>query len=137
MRCFWCILLAFCILSCGDKGAGPEIEPEPEPITEPGSDPTPKPRTSDLIIDLPGGVRMAFIWVEPGTLRSEWPILNPSTGEIRYHIGIMEIPKGFYLGKYELTQQQWEQVMHTAPWPPKRGDRLHGTGLSRLQYLLA
>ncbi len=28
----------------------------------------------------------------------------------------MEIPKGFYLGKYELTQQQWEQVMHITPW---------------------
>ena len=88
MRCFWCILLACLILSCGDKGTGPEIEPEPEP--------TPKPRTSDLIIDLPGGVRMAFIWVEPGTL-----------GE------------GYYLGKYELTQQQWEQVMHTSPWPQR------------------
>ena len=111
MRCFWCILLAFLILSCGDKGTGPEIEPEPEPI--------PKPLTSDLIIDLPGGVRMAFIWVEPGTLRAEMPIRNPSTGEIRHHIRIMEIPKGFYLGKYELTQQQWEQVMHTLPWPQR------------------
>lgn len=92
MNRLWCILLAFFILSCGDKGAGPgpEIEPEPEPI--------PKPRTSDLIIDLPGGGRMAFMWVEPGTL-----------GE------------GYYLGKYELTQQQWEQVMHTSPWPQREG----------------
>ncbi|MXZ07908.1 MAG: hypothetical protein F4Y79_00545 [Gemmatimonadetes bacterium] len=31
MRCFWCILLAFCILSCGGNSTGPE----PEPITEP------------------------------------------------------------------------------------------------------
>ena len=90
MRCFWYILLAFCILSCGNKSTGPEIEPEPEPIS--------KPRTSDLIIDLPGRVRMAFIWVEPGTL-----------GE------------GYYLGKYELTQQQWEQVMHTSHWPQREG----------------
>ena len=91
MKCFWCILLAFCILSCGGNSTGPE----PEPITEP--EPIPKPRTSDLIIDLPGGVRMAFIWVEPaGT-----------------------IDKGYYLGKYELTQQQWEQVMHTSHWPQR------------------
>ena len=95
MNRFWCILLAFFILSCGDKGTGPE--PEPEPITEPEPEPIPTLRTSDLIIDLPGGVRMAFIWVEPaGTLG-----------------------KGYYLGKYELTQQQWEQVMHTSHWPQR------------------
>ena len=93
MNRFWCILLAFFILSCGGNSTGPE----PEPITEPQPEPIPKPRTSDLIIDLPGGVRMAFIWVEPaGTL-----------------------DKGYYLGKYELTQQQWEQVMHTSHWPQR------------------
>ena len=114
MRCFWCILLAFCILSCGNKSTGPE------PITEPEPEPIPKPRTSDLIIDLPGGVRMAFIWVEPGTLRAETPVINSSTGEISHHIvNIMAISKGYYLGKYELTQQQWEQVMHTSHWPQR------------------
>ncbi|MDE2724818.1 MAG: SUMF1/EgtB/PvdO family nonheme iron enzyme [Gemmatimonadota bacterium] len=95
MNRFWCILLAFFILSCGDKSTGPE------PITEPQPDPISKPRTSDLIIDLPGGVRMAFIWVEPGTLKA------------------MKIPKGYYLGKYELTQQQWEKVMLTSHWPQR------------------
>ncbi len=95
-----CILLAFCILSCGGNSTGPE----PEPITEPEPESIPKPRTSDLIIDLPGGVRMAFIWVEPDTIRG---------------LRIMEIPKGYYLGKYELTQQQWEQVMHTSHWPQR------------------
>lgn len=102
MRCFWCILLAFCILSCGGNSTGPE------PITEPQPEPIPKPRTSDLIIDLPGGVRMAFIWVEPDTLIVEG-----------IGFSILEIPKGFYLGKYELTQQQWEQVMHTSHWPQR------------------
>ena len=34
MRCFWCILLAFCILSCGGNSAGPEPELDPEPITD-------------------------------------------------------------------------------------------------------
>ena len=101
-----CILLAFCFLSCGGNSTGPE--PEPEPITEPQPEPIPKPRTSDLIIDLPGGVRMAFIWVEPDTLTVE--------GLGLYTI---EIPKGYYLGKYELTQQQWEQVMHTSHWPQR------------------
>ena len=26
------------------------------------------------------------------------------------------ITKGFYLGKYEVTQAQWESVMNTSPW---------------------
>ncbi|MDE2697417.1 MAG: hypothetical protein OXI23_00975, partial [Gemmatimonadota bacterium] len=34
MRCFWCILLAFFILSCGGNSTGPEPEPEPEPETQ-------------------------------------------------------------------------------------------------------
>ena len=38
MRCFWCILLAFCILSCGGNSTGPE----PEPITEPEQKPEPQ-----------------------------------------------------------------------------------------------
>lgn len=39
MNRFWCILLAFFILSCGDRSTGPKIEPEPEPITEPEPEP--------------------------------------------------------------------------------------------------
>ena len=98
MRHFWCILLAFCILSCGDKSTGPEIEPEPIPNHEAG----------DLVIDLPGGVKMAFIWVESGPFG-----------------------KGYYLGKYELTQQQWEHVMHTSHWPRRDEDE---DGFPELDY---
>ena len=81
MNHFWCILLAFCILSCGGNSTGPE------PITQPEQEPIPKPRTSDLIIDLPGGVRMAFIWVEPGTLRAETPVINYRQG--KFHITLL------------------------------------------------
>ncbi len=87
----WCILLVFLILSCGNNSTGPEPEPELVPNHEAG----------DLVIDLPGGVKMAFVWIEPGTIKP---------------MDSITIPKGFYLGKYELTQQQWEQVMLTAPW---------------------
>ncbi|MCY3679786.1 MAG: formylglycine-generating enzyme family protein [Gemmatimonadetes bacterium] len=121
MRCFWCILLAFCILSCGNKSTGPVIEPEPIPNHEAG----------DLVIDLPGGAKMAFIWVEPGTLRSETPMRDLFTGEIFYAIGTMEIPNGYYLGKYELTQQQWEKVMLTSHWPRRDEDE---DGFPELDY---
>ena len=110
MRCFWCILLAFCIPSCGDKSTGPEPITEPEPI--------PNHQAGDLVIDLPGRAKMAFIWVEPGTLR------------IAGYLP-MEIPEGYYLGKYELTQQQWENVMHTSHWSRRDED---GDGFPELDY---
>ena len=128
MTRFWCILLAFCILSCGGNSTGPEIESEPEQEPEP----IPNHEAGDLIIDLPGGVKMAFIWVEPGTLIVATPLKHPSTREILdYLLGVMEIPKGFYFGKYELTQQQWEKVMLTSPWPKRDED---GDGFPELDY---
>ena len=110
MRCFWCILLAFCILSCGGNSTGPEPITEPEPI--------PNHEAGDLVIDLPGRAKMAFIWVEPGTLRI--------AGFLP-----MEIPNGYYLGKYELTQRQWENVMLTSHWPRRDED---GDGFPELDY---
>ena len=105
MRCFWCILLVFCILSCGGNSTGPEPITEPEPI--------PNHAAGDLVIDLPGRAKMAFIWVEPDTLRA------------------IEIPNGYYLGKYELTQRQWENVMLTSHWPRRDED---GDGFPELDY---
>ncbi len=102
MRCFWCILLAFCILSCGGNSTGPKLEPVPEIEEKP--EPIPNHEAGDLVIDLPGGIKMAFVWIEPGTVKWLYEIT---------------ITKGFYLGKYELTQQQWKQVMLTAPWTGK------------------
>ena len=102
MKRFGYILLAGFILGCGDNSTGPEPDPEPKPLPEPKTEPVPNHDAGDLVIELPGGVKMAFIWIEPGT-------------ELSFIYSIT-ITKGFYLGKYELTQQQWQQVMLTAPW---------------------
>ena len=109
MRFFWCILLAFCILSFGGNSTGPEPITEPEPI--------PNHEAGDLVIDLPGRAKMSFIWVEPDTFR--------------VGLRIIEIPNGYYLGKYELTQRQWENVMHTSHWPRRDED---GDGFPELDY---
>ena len=105
MKGLWCILLVCVIPSCGGNSTGPEPTPqypEPKPLPEPK--PVPNHDAGDLVIELPGGVKMAFIWIEPGMLSFIYPII---------------ITEGFYLGKYELTQQQWQQVMLTAPWSGK------------------
>ncbi len=64
--------------------------------------------------ELPGGASMEFVWIEPGVFqmgskdrtgrKDEWPIHE------------VEISRGFWLGKYEITQSQWKSVMDTEPW---------------------
>ena len=61
MTRFWCIPLAFFILSCGNKSAGPDIEPEPESITGPEQkpEPRPEPQYKELSYDNLAGSWMA------------------------------------------------------------------------------
>jgi formylglycine-generating enzyme required for sulfatase activity len=69
-----------------------------------------------LLASLPGGATMEFVWIYPGAF-----LMGSPDGEIgRYsdegpqHEA--EISQGFYLGKYEITQEQWESVQGTRPW---------------------
>ena len=71
-----------------------------------------------------------MVWIEPGTftmgtteeqeelLRSKGMWESGMTGEQPAHQ--VTIVQGFYLGKYELTQGQWESVMGTRPWEGQR-----------------
>ncbi len=62
----------------------------------------------EVAIELPGGVPLELVWIEPGrfTMGSlEWGAEREVT-----------ISQGFYLGKYEITQEQWQAVMGTEPW---------------------
>ena len=70
----------------------------------------------EITVDLPGGATMDFVWIQPGT----FVMGSPGTEQERYpNEGPQHevtISQGFYLGKYEVTQGQWESVMTTAPW---------------------
>ena len=61
-------------------------------------------------IALPGGATMEMIWCAPGKFEMGSPV--DETGrfdnETRHSV---TITKGFWLGKYEVTQRQWESVM--------------------------
>ena len=64
MNRFWCILLAFFILSCGYKSTGPE------PITEPGQKPEPEsePQYKELSYEnLTGGWSDSYFTYSLGT----------------------------------------------------------------------
>ncbi len=85
------------------------------------------PQTGEaLTVTLPGNVSMAFVRIGPGRV-----IMGSSYGEAgrfenegpQHEVAIT---KGFYMGKYEVTQRQWEAVMGTYPWrmrPPAQGPR--------------
>jgi len=73
-------------------------------------------KAKEMIFNLPGGAKIEMVWINPGTFTMGSPD-NESGREINevplHRVSIM---RGFWLGKYELTQSQWESVMNTSPW---------------------
>jgi len=72
--------------------------------------------SKEITIDLPDGATMEMVWIEPGTFR-----MGSSSSEEGHRpdespIHTVTITRGFYLGKYEVTQEQWESVVGTSPW---------------------
>ena len=63
----------------------------------------------EITIELPGGVPLEMVWIEPGRFTmGSWDVAR-GTKEVT-------ISHGFYLGKYEITREQWYAVMGTSPW---------------------
>jgi formylglycine-generating enzyme required for sulfatase activity len=63
------------------------------------------------------GLKTKLIWCSPGDftmghLRKEDP---NQANEVH-----VVLTKGFWLGQHEVTQGEWEQVMHTTPWKGKK-----------------
>ena len=97
------------------------IEPKPKPqelshdMDSPGTE---SPDAFDG--DRPGKVRMdnglktMLVWIPPGHFIMGTP---PEQGK-RQDEGPVEVTltQGFWLGTYEVTQSEWQSVMHTAPW---------------------
>jgi formylglycine-generating enzyme required for sulfatase activity len=61
-----------------------------------------------------GAANLEMIWVEPGTFTMGSPTSEPGrySRETQHEV---TLTKGFYLGKYEVTQAQWERVMGSDP----------------------
>jgi len=79
---------------------------------------------------LPGDAEIEMVWIEPGTftmgtteaqeetLRSKRMWESSFENEQPAHQ--VTITRGFYMGKVEVTQEQWENVMGTTPWSGKQ-----------------
>ena len=65
------------------------------------------------------GLKMKFVWCPPGqfTMGSPKSEEGRDSDEDPVHV---RLTKGFWIGKYEVTQGEWERVMGTTPWKGKR-----------------
>ena len=63
-------------------------------------------------ITLPGGATMEMIWCAPGSFTMGSPLSETGRFEDETQHSVT-ITKGFWLGKYEVTQRQWESVMRS------------------------
>ena len=63
-------------------------------------------------ITLPGGATMEMVWCAPGKFEMGSPADESGRfdNEMRHTV---TITKGFWIGKYEVTQRQWVSVMRT------------------------
>ena len=72
--------------------------------------------SGEITVTLPGGATMEFVWIEPGTFLMGSPDTEPDRASDEGPQHEVTISQGFYLGKCEITQAQWEVVMRTTPW---------------------
>lgn len=89
------------------------VQTPPEPVVE---EPLPsEPVIAEQVtIELPLGSEIAFRWIPPGTVRMGSPAseLGRRTDESRRFVDISE---GFYLGRTEITQEQYVAIMGDHP----------------------
>ena len=67
---------------------------------------------------LPGGQKIEMIYCQPGEFLMGSPLIEElrALNEMQHKV---EITNGFWLGKYPITQEQWECVMGSNPSHPK------------------
>ena len=65
-------------------------------------------------VHLGDGVNLELVWCAPGSFVMGAPLgeTRGNTGEKQHHV---TLTKGFWIGRYEVTQKQWEAVMKTSP----------------------
>jgi formylglycine-generating enzyme required for sulfatase activity len=66
------------------------------------------------MVDLGGGVKLELVWCPPGTFMMGSPLSEArrNSDEMQHRV---TLTKGFWMGKYEVTQAQWEAVMGNNP----------------------
>ena len=72
---------------------------------------------TEIRVTLPGGAKLEMVWIHTWKIPDGVAGFRARPG--RVHEGPrheVTITTGFYMGKHEVTQSQWESVMNTRPW---------------------
>ena len=69
-----------------------------------------------LTVELVPGVTMDMVWVEAGVFTMGSPLDEWGRNEDEGPQFQVSLSRGFYLGRCEVTQHQWEAVTGTRPW---------------------
>ena len=90
--------LALGVIGCGKKSKSSSSSSEPESSSS-------KSQVETKVCTLPGGVKLEMVHIEPGSF-----MMGVGEEERRERIA-----EGFWIGKFEVTQAQWEAVMGNNP----------------------
>ncbi len=112
----WCVAFAIVTTSCG-RGSGPTAMSQGNTPESPAASlPQEKgpPAEKEVSFDLGGDVKLEMVLIPAGEYRmgasdSDQNALPREKPQHR-----VRITRPFYLGKYKVTQQQWEAVMGTS-----------------------
>jgi formylglycine-generating enzyme required for sulfatase activity len=66
------------------------------------------------VANLGGGVKLEMVWIPSGEFMMGSPSSEMERGENELQHKVV-LTKGFWMGKYEVTQEQWQQVMRNNP----------------------
>ena len=70
----------------------------------------------EITVTLPGGAKLEMVWIQPGRFLMGSPDSEPDRDDHEGPRHEVTITTGFYMGKHEVTQAQWESVIDTRPW---------------------
>ena len=113
-RLLFTMLLGLMMVGCGEEAQKEAVQEEAPKEASFAI----KPGENFTVPDL----NLSMIWVKPGTFMMGNPLSEAERDEdeIQHQV---TLTKGFYLGKYEVTQAQWERVMGNNPSRFKGADR--------------
>ena len=77
---------------------------------------TEKPAGETETIMLPGDVPLVMVWMPKGSFLMGSPDTELARDASEGPQHTVTLSSGFWMGKYELTQAQWQAVMGTTPW---------------------
>jgi formylglycine-generating enzyme required for sulfatase activity len=72
--------------------------------------------TNEITIDLGGGMKLEMVRIPAGTFQ-----MGSNDYDCEKPVHSVTISKDFYIGKYEVTQAQWEKIMGNNPGNFKKG----------------